>query len=130
MLMPAAVLIVLLLGSIAVDFSIVFMAERELVSAASAAANDASTMGVDEVVLRTTGEFVLDPAKVELAAEESLRARGSHLLEDAEWVVELVGDEVRVTVTAVAPYLFAKAIPGAPDAAVVRATGRASPDVR
>lgn len=130
MLMPAGVLIVLLLGSIAVDFSIVFMAERELLRAASAAANDAATIGVDEELLRTTGRFELVPDKVEQAVEQSLLAQSSRLLDDATWTVDLVDGEVRVSITARAPYLFAKAIPGAPDDAEVSATGRAEPLLR
>ena len=130
MLMPAAVLIVLLLGSIAVDFSIVFMAERELVSAAAAAANDAATAGVDQEVLRTTGNFVLDPAAVERVVGESLAARDSRLLDGADWDVAVVGNQVRVTVVSRAPYLFAKAIPGAADDAEVSATASADAAVR
>ena len=130
MLMPAGVLIVLLLGSIAVDFSIVFMAERELLSAASAAANDAATIGVDEHLLRTTGRFRLVPAKVEQAVEDSLRAQANPLLDDATWDVAVVGGEVRVSIVSRAPYVFAKAIPGAPDAAEVSAEASAAPIIR
>ena len=130
MLMPAAVLIVLLLGSIAVDFSIVFMAERELVSAASAAANDAATAGVDQRVLRETGQFVLDPASVERVVEASLTARAGDLLEEATWDVVVRGDEVEVVIAARAPYLFAKVVPGAADHAEVEARAVAIAQVR
>ena len=130
MLMPAGVLIVLLLGSIAVDFSIVFMAERELVSAAAAAANDAATAGVDQEILRATGTFVLDPVEVERVVEQSLAARTSRLLDGADWDVTVSDGEVRVTVVTRAPYLFAKVIPGAPDDAAVAATAVARPVIR
>ena len=125
MLMPAGVLIVLLLGSIAVDFSIVFMAERELLSAATAAANDAATIAVDEDLLRTTGRFQLVAAEVEQAVEQSLAAQSNRLLDEATWDVEIVDGEVQVTIVGRAPYVFAKAIPGAPDHAEVTATARA-----
>src|SRR5690606_36454066 len=47
MLMPAAVLIVLALGSLAVDRAVVFGAQRDLINTAQAAANDAVTLGID-----------------------------------------------------------------------------------
>ena len=52
MLMPAAVLIVILLGSIAVDFAVVFLGQRDLGAAAAAAANNAATYGLDEAAFR------------------------------------------------------------------------------
>jgi D-alanyl-D-alanine carboxypeptidase len=57
MLMPAAVLIVIVLGSIAVDFAIVFLGEREAASLAAAAANDAAT-AVAEHVAESEERFV------------------------------------------------------------------------
>ena len=130
MLMPAAVLVVLVLGSIAVDFSIAFLAERELVSAASAAANDAATYGLDEASLRDGGELVLDPARVREAAVRSLAARGNRLLDQATVDVDVSGTQVRVTIRSRAEYLFAAAIPGAPDGADVEATATATPVAR
>jgi Flp pilus assembly protein TadG len=127
MLVPAAVLIVLLLGSIAVDFSLAFLAERELVSAASAAASDAATYGLDEDRLRRSGELRLDRRRVEDAVHQSLLARRSPLLDRAHLRVDLTATEVRVSLTARAEYLFAPAIPGAPDGAEVQATAAASP---
>lgn len=114
MLMPAAVLIVLLLGSIAVDFSAVFLRQRELYSAASAAANDAATYGVDEALFRAAKGYQLDPANVAKAADAAFEARGFHRPE-VDWQTGVVGtDEVEITATMDVPYVFAKAIPGVP----------------
>lgn len=45
--MPAAVLVFLVLGALAVDAAAVFLAQRYLANAASAAANDAASQAVD-----------------------------------------------------------------------------------
>jgi hypothetical protein len=114
MLMPAAVLIVLLLGSIAVDFSAVFLRQRELYSAASAAANDAVTYGVDEALYRQAKGYQLDPDRVARAADTAFVARGfEHPAVD--WDAIPVGpNEVAVTATMDVAYIFAKVIPGVP----------------
>ena len=67
-LFPAGVLVVLTLAALAVDLTVVHLGEREAISAATAAANDAAGFGVDVARYRATGEVVLDPAKVEQAA--------------------------------------------------------------
>ena len=54
MLMPAGLLIVLVLASIAVDMSLVHLRKRQAFELAAAAANDAATAGVDQGRVRTT----------------------------------------------------------------------------
>src|SRR5438552_3809411 len=55
MLMPAAVLVFLVLGALCVDFGSAYDAQRELASAATAAANDAAGRAIDVELLYTTG---------------------------------------------------------------------------
>lgn len=78
MLMPAAVLVVVILGAITVDSAVVFSAQRELVSAAQAAANDAVAYGIDENAFRDGRGYVLDPVRVEDAIVRSLASDGLH----------------------------------------------------
>ena len=52
MLMPAGVLIMVILASLALDRALVFAEQRDLVSTAQAAANDAAAFGVDPARLR------------------------------------------------------------------------------
>jgi hypothetical protein len=101
MLMPAAVLIVMVLGAIGVDLSVVRMGQRELIAAAGDAANDAVTVGLDEAALRAGDGYHLD-------------------------------GETTVTVQLArrVPHLFAKALPGAPDDQLVRATVTAEVEQR
>ncbi|MGI9600481.1 MAG: hypothetical protein ACR2QE_01250 [Acidimicrobiales bacterium] len=73
--MPAVLLIVIVLGSIAVDFGVVHLRQRELHNAAAAAANDGAGAGLDIDHLRATGERRLDPARAAAAAEGAVAAR-------------------------------------------------------
>ena len=130
MLMPAAMLVVIVLGSIAVDFSIVYLAERDLVSAAGAAANDAVTYGADEAAARRGDGYQLDPARVRAAVERSLSARGfSGELRGSPEIV--IGEhDVEVRLSAHVDYLFAGALPGAPSGTTVVASASAGAESR
>lgn len=128
MLMPAAVLIVILLGSIAVDFAIAFLGEREALSLASAAANDAATAALDQEEFRATGAFTLDHGRARRVVEATLAASSSELHDVAVEVTFPVVDGtegVRVTITGTVDYVFARAIPGAPDGIEVEAAATA-----
>jgi hypothetical protein len=124
--MPAAVLIVIVLGAIAVDLSIVQLSEREVATAAAGAANDAVTYGLDETTLRSDGAYVLDQGRVEQAVRLSIAS--GDLGDEVDRVdVTITGPEsVEVTLTLDVDYVFAKAIPGGPDRTTVEATARAT----
>ena len=127
MLMPAAVLIVLLLGAITVDLTVMRLAQRELIAAAGDAANDAATFGIDERVLRAGGGTVIDGSRAERAVIASLDAKG--LLDDlaAPPSVEITEDgTVEVRLVRRVAYVFAKALPGVDHDVVVRGAGAAS----
>ena len=128
MLMPAAVLIVILLGSLAVDSAIAFLGEREALSLASAAANDAAAAALDQEAFRATGEFTLDHDRARLIVDATLEASSSELHDVTVEVTFPVVDGtegVRVQVTGTVDYVFAKAIPGAPDGLRVEASATA-----
>lgn len=118
LLVPAGVLIVLVLACIAVDYGVAFLGEREVASLATAAANNAATAAVDEDHLRETGEFRLDPSRVDEVVEATIAA-SSTKAELGAPVVEIVdvGGEpgVRVRLTGHVDYVFSPAFPGAPD---------------
>ena len=126
MLMPAAVLIVLVLGAITVDLTVVRLGQRELIAAAGDAANDAATYGLDESALRAGRGYVIDAARAEDAVLASLDAKGLldrlatppavTIAEDGTVEVRLVRD---------VPYVFARALPGVAHETTVRGTGAA-----
>lgn len=129
MLMPAGVLVVLLLGAISFDLSLVFLRQRQASGVAVDLANDLASAALDESAFRASGAFELDPRRAyDLAAtliETTDVADDVRTLE-----VEVIGaDRVRVTITLWVDYVFAKAIPGADDGTTVtaRATAVATP---
>lgn len=125
LLVPAGVLVLVVLGSLAVDFAIAFLGEREVASLASAAANDAATAAVDRAHLRATGEFRIDEALAREVVASTLAASSHEVDLDAAEVevLDLDGEPaVRVRLTGRIGYVFAKAIPGAPESAQVGAS--------
>ena len=131
MLMLAAVLIVLLLGAVAVDLTVVQMRQRAAIAAAAGAANDAVTYGLDQSALRRGDGYRLDPARVDHAIAESLDAQG---LADDLAAPPAVSEPTPGTVTVVlrvrVPSVFARALPGGPLTTTVTATASASVDER
>jgi len=126
MLMPAAVLVLLILGGIAFDYAHLFLARRELSSLAEAAANNAVTRGVDQAAVRRGDGFVLDPGLVvdTVIASVSTHARDLHIVGDPK--VDLVTPtEVRVTITARIEFVFTRAVPGAAQDATVTVSATA-----
>jgi hypothetical protein len=112
MLMPAAVLVVIVLGALAVDQSIAFLAQREVTDATTAAANDAAG-AVDEARFRESGDVRIDCGLAAALGQSSLEARAPEwLLEPRLEVVDCAADHVRIRVSADAATVFAKALPG------------------
>lgn len=74
-LFPAAVMVMFVLASLAIDAALTFSAQRQLSDIAAAAANDAASAFADEVYF-TDGEVVLDPAQVQERVAQTLAHRG------------------------------------------------------
>jgi hypothetical protein len=127
LLFPAAFMIVLVLGALSIDAAVVYLRQRELASAAGAAANDAVMLGLDRARLRDSGELVLDPVQVERAVLASLGRRGllGELIEPPH--IAMPGDgRVEITLVSRADYVMARALPGERRGREVRATVTAS----
>lgn len=125
MLVPAGFLIMVILGSIAFDLSLVFLRQRQASSTAVHVANDLATLALDVDHLRGTGEYVLDPVTAEAVAAELLA--DSEVADDlVAWEVTVIdADEVEVRLVLAVDYVFAKAIPGAADGTEVTAAATA-----
>jgi hypothetical protein len=140
--MPAAVLIVMVLGGIAVDAAVVYLGERQAADLSAAVANDAAAL-VDDASLYGSDQVCLVPA--DLAAYAQLRYAAAS---DERFVVNLATDATDAGTTppstievvdpcvdpggdpalethvyARVPLIFSRALPG-PDEAVVDATTR------
>lgn len=126
-LMPAAALVFVVLGSLAVDSAVAYLGEREVSNVASSVANDAATGGLDLERYYATGELVLLPERVQAVADAaSAREADGHLL-DLRIDVELLdADRVLVRVRARVRSLFARALPNGLDERDVGATAEAT----
>jgi hypothetical protein len=126
LLMPAGLLIVLVLASIAVDMSLVHLRKRQAFELAAAAANDAATAGVDQGRLRTTHDYVLDPERARAVVVDVVAA--SELAPELARppVVTVTAAGVSVELALEADYIFADVVPGAPDGTEVTATATAN----
>jgi hypothetical protein len=125
MLMPAAVLVMIVLGAIAVDLTVVQLGQRQVADAAASAANDAVTVGLDPEALRR-GDQVLEPALVEQAARATVGARGLPGVVLVRAEPGPGADEVTVELSMPVEYVFAKGLPGGPDGTTVHASATAS----
>jgi hypothetical protein len=125
MLVPAAVLIVLVLASIAVDMSLLHLRQRQAHDLAAEAANDAATAAADQGALRD-GDYVLDEEEARRVVTAAVRAgdRAPDVVGAPE--VRITGDVVEVEVALHADYVFAGVVPGAPDGRTVRGTATAT----
>jgi hypothetical protein len=125
LLLPACVLVVLVLASIAVDMSLIQLRHRQAASVAASAADDAVTAGTDVGQLRS-GSYVLDEGSVADVVEQTVAHSdvAAHLTAPPQIAIE--GDAVRVSLTVEADYLFAGVMPGAPGSTVVTASASAT----
>jgi hypothetical protein len=125
-LLPAAVLVFIVLGSLAVDASLSFLGEREVSNLAAAVANDAATEGIDVVRYYGTGEIVIDPARVREVADAALARAGLDHLQGLTIDTDVVGDDrVVVRVRAKVRSLFSRVLPQGLDERDVQATAEA-----
>ncbi len=122
--MPAAVLIVFLLGAISVDAAVKFQAQREAVGDAQAIAHDAVSAIAAAGLRAPTGPDTnrLDPDAVARRIDGDIRAR--RLKGAIRWHVS--NGVVTVTVTRRATLIFSGAVPGSHSSAEVRGTATAS----
>jgi Flp pilus assembly protein TadG len=122
-LVPAAVLILLMLGALAVDLTVAYLARHQLDDAAASAANDAVTAGLDLAAFDADGRYQLDEATVDAVVLRSLAARHDPVVDRAiaEMTISVVvlqsGDAMRpaqvtVTIRSRADLVFMKAVPG------------------
>jgi Flp pilus assembly protein TadG len=130
MLVPAAVLVLVILGAIAVDLSISLLGQRELTNAAAAAANDAATAAIDKSAFyrgrsgRAPGTVEVDGARAHEVVNQVLTMQSPRAVKVTGFEVHTSASQVCVTLEGRVEYLFAKAIPGVAHGATVR--GRAT----
>ena len=124
MLVPAGLLVVLVMASIAVDMALVQLRQRQAHDLAAGAANDAATAAADQAALRT-GDVLIDGdraravvARIVAASEHAPQVVGTPR-------VGVGGGRVEVEISLYADYIFAGVVPGSPDGLTVTATASA-----
>ncbi len=127
MLMPAAVLIIIVLGAFAVDATLVFLGEREVSNLASGLANDIAAAALDDPAFYRQGTLRLNPTHAHRITNLSLTTYTPQYLETIR-VDSLTINEAQATITlsATVPYLFSSALPAAPTETTVSATSTAT----
>ncbi|CAN5734326.1 hypothetical protein BH10ACT1_BH10ACT1_00610 [soil metagenome] len=121
MLMPAAVLVVILLGAIAVDRAVVFGAQRDLVATAEAAAGDGVAAGVDLEALRAGEGVRYDSVRIDRAVTAALAGTDGSV--DATWRIE--GTSLLVRLERRVDLVFTRGVPGTSGRVTITAVARA-----
>ena len=135
LLFPAALLIMVALAAMTVDSAIAFMAQRELMNATAAAANDAATQALSDSSFYEDNRIALSGAAVEAIAVDRVfavvdTARHRGLSVTAEAVPPAAAGcawTVRVAASSTVDELFGKAMPGSSGTVAVSARSSASP---
>jgi len=127
MLVPAAILVLIVLGAIAVDSAVVFLAQRDLANRTAGAANDIAGIAVSDEQFYDGGAIALDSARAEayvgLAFAPARRPSSF-----SSWTATATTDGNHVVVEAEADVrlVFAPAIPGVHRSVSVRSRSLAS----
>lgn len=133
LLFPAGLLIMVALAAMTVDSAIAFLAQRQLMNATSAAANDAATLALSDRAFYRDNRLELTPEEVEAVAVDrvhDLVDQGRHHgLSVSAAATRTAGCAWTVTVRASSRVdeLFGKAVPGSGGQAAVHAESTASP---
>jgi Flp pilus assembly protein TadG len=135
LLFPAAVLIMVALAAMTVDSAIAFLAQRELVNATAAAANDAATEGLSDRSFYEANRLELSPGVIEAVAVDRVfqlvdQSRHHGLSVTAQAIPPAGAGcawTVRVSASSRVDELFGRAMPGSTGDVAVRAQSTASP---
>lgn len=125
LLMPVGVLILLVLGGIAVDFAVVYAAQREVANVSAGAANDAAG-AVDEAAFFETGQYRIDRGRAAGVVQQVIGARTDDGISITCPTVALdAPDLIRVGCVGTVDLIFAPALPNTSSSFTVRATSTA-----
>lgn len=135
LLFPAALLIMLALAAVTVDSAIAFMAQRQLINATAAAANDAATQALSDHAFYKDDRIELTQSAVESVAVDRVyqlldRARHHGLTVTAQASAPAGAGcswSVRVSASSRVDELFGRAMPGSSGQVAVHAQSTASP---
>ena len=125
LLMPAAVLVVVLLASVAVDRAVTFGAQRELVSTAQAAANDAAALGVDLDEVRDGSGVTYDRTRIDRAVRAAIGVDAGPGATEVDLTWEIHGNILTVRLAREVRLVFSPGVLGGRRSVQVTATASA-----
>jgi hypothetical protein len=113
-LLPALVLVLLVLGVIAVDSSVAYLARRQLADFTASAADRAAATALDKPAFYGSGQLRIDPASAQqvVGAAESVANHDGLDITSVVVTVGPAGRSVTVSATATARALFGLAVGG------------------
>ena len=126
LLVPVMFLVLLMLAGLTVDWSAGFLAKREALNAADAAANDAAAAAIDTVYYQKTKTVVISEAVAQRVARATISRRLSKL-HGVSALTTVTGTPpvVKVVVTGSVDTIFSRAFPFGTRVINVTATGYA-----
>lgn len=111
-LVPAAFLILMLLGALAVDSGATLLGQRQLQAAVEAAANDAAGGAISNTAFYNAGRVQLDPTRAAAIVCTDLAAQGDANLRATTVAMAVEGATVLVRARAEVPAVFGRFVPG------------------
>jgi hypothetical protein len=111
-LVPAGFLVLMLLGALAVDSAVTYLAQRQLRDALTAAANDAATAGLSNQSFYAGGGLRLSPAQTGSVICLSLEAQADQDLHHIQLWMATDGATIRLAGTASVNAVFGRWLPG------------------
>jgi Flp pilus assembly protein TadG len=126
MLVPAGVLVLVILAAMAVDMGVVYLGQRQLADAVTAAANDAVNAGISDPGFYQQGTVRLDDTKVTDVVCAAMRAQTTTGVEHVALQVAVGPRTVAVAADGQVREVFGRAVPGLPHARRVHAEAAAA----
>jgi hypothetical protein len=113
-LVPATVLVLLVLGVIAVDSSVAYLAQRRLADFTASAADRAAATALDKPAFYGSGQLRIDPdaARLVVDAAESVAQRGGLDVRSVNVTIGPAGRSITVAASATARAVFGLAVGG------------------
>jgi len=111
-LVPAAILVLMLLGAMAVDSAVAYLGQRQLADALAAAANDAATAGLSNTAFYRSGAVRLDPSAVDRVVCTTVRGQDDGQLHGLRVEVGVTATVVELRGRATVDAVFGRMLPG------------------
>jgi len=118
-LAPAAVLILVILGAIAVDSAVAYLGRQAVFDAAATAATDAASAGLSRSAYYGSGQLLLSPTRAEQIARAAVAADRHRGVTITDVAVTTGSRTVCVTVVGTVRAIFGRAVPGLPHTTTV-----------